>query len=167
MKKILIYLFCFLFVSQSIFTQSIYAQQWDMHPEVFMSAVQGIKDSKNDVIITYQGTELSRMTMADFQTMLKSTDFLDKLTQAEKNARVYIILADNPWKVTLGKKFESTMKIIWKDENNKILKTISVDMTLQTDPEGRAFLLYKDVSCVLFPVMSVVVLVLIVILLVR
>jgi hypothetical protein len=156
MKKILICLFIMMFITESVYCLNV---------DGFKDIVKAI--GKDDISVIYQGKEVGRFSKEQFTTLIKSSDFYEKMTIAEKNNKVNVILKDNPWKVKLGDTFKSSMDIIWIAEDGTTLKTMTVDISLQTDKRGQAFLIYQDLCVFLFPGAVLVIILLILLLTIK
>ena len=153
MKKILIYLFIMLFV-----TESVYAMNADTFKNILKSAGQ------DDVNFFYKGKEVGRISKDKFDAVIKSADFYDKLTKAEVAGKVTVILKDSPFTIKAGETFKSTMDITWTDTDGTVLKKITVDFILQTDKGNQVFLVYREMAVYLFPASVLVIIILILIL---
>lgn len=167
-KKIMVYMLAVMFLSSSLYADGFDRIATENGFRDFDEIALKVKDKeKNEVQVMWDGKVIGTYTKEQFSAIIDAADITNKLTLAEKNSKVFVVLKDNPWKVKLGSKFESSMQIIWKDEDNATLKTINIDMTLMTTPDGRAWLIYKDISAILFPVMTLVVLILLLVIFIK
>jgi hypothetical protein len=167
-KKITVYMLAVMFLSSSLYADGFSRIATENGFRDFDEIALKIKEKeKDEVQVMWDGKVIGTYTKEQFIEILNAAEITNKLTIAEKNSKVFVVLKENPWKVKLGSKFESSMQIIWKDENNQTLKTISIDMTLQTTPDGKAWLIYKDISAVMFPVMTLVVLILLLVIFIK
>lgn len=149
MKRILIILFCILFTVESV---------WAMNSTEFAAVTKNM--GKDFVSITYKGEELNRMSKAQFEALIKSAEFYDKMIDAEKNKKVSCVLKDDPWSIKVGTTFKSSMDIIWWNQDGTILKKVTVDIQLGIDKKGQAFLIYSELTIYLFPAVLLVAIVL-------
>jgi hypothetical protein len=116
------------------------------------------KDKKKEVDIIYKNEYIGSMTYIDYQTLVKSTAQLAELRKAEEKKNIIIELADDPWKVDVGKRFTTTMKVKWFNENKEVIKEmkIGIDIKKTSEDEAVALTIYYKISAIGFPVSVIV-----------
>lgn len=142
------------------------------YTSVFAITEQEINDIKKkygqgEVFVFYGMKPVGVWNKAQFEALIKGAEFESKITKAEKEGKVQVNLKDDPWKVKLGSVYESKMTITWKDEDGVVLKTVTVDIKLQTTSDGKIFAIYKDVAAIAAPVLLIIVFVLVFILVIK
>ena len=130
---------------------------------VFMlfNTLKAFPNDINDVDVYYQNEYQFSMTYNEFSEILKASNQYLKLRESEENERVYIELQDDKWILVdsdnIENELKTDMKIIWMDENNKPIKTVTITATIkdvEIECDSRSFIrkIYCRISEIGFPI---------------
>jgi len=108
----------------------------------------------DNIYFTYRGKVLNKMTPVQFEEFIKNTDFAKQIKQIEGKKKVSIELKDDPWMLALNKTNVTTLKILWINDKNEIVKKIEATAKFTTNANESDYkweILYNKTAIKGFP----------------
>lgn len=119
------------------------------------------------VYIYYKSRTVQKLTIDQFEALIKAADHHNKILKAEQKGNISIVLTDNPFILEDGQVFVTKASIIWMDDSKKVLKTITIDLQLTKKKTSNNFILaiqkiYTQVAKWGFPVLVIILLIILI-----
>jgi hypothetical protein len=120
------------------------------------------ENTDDELTITYK-SDSWKMKASEFEALVNAASECDIIRQAELDKTVIVEVDDAPFKVITGTDYKTVIHIKWIGRDKKIIKQVDINtkLVVKKEPYSGAYIFYRDIAGIGFPIMIGVVVLLI------